>query len=259
MLNLDFSQFASGVPTSSLSGGGSPEQVVRAAAAYWQSAFAGSPEVVTQNLDFHWGPLDGPLAVGGTAWTIPDGRLAGGGVTFDSDGGSPFFVDPTPFDSTEYNSFSNYSANLGGAAPVNVGRNYFNANTTASQQFDLLTISIHEIGHALGLLGGYPGYDAATNGDGNSSNLEVTAPRPFAGIEIPAAGGHIPLDHANMAPGVGAGERKLLSEVDILSLAQTQGFSVVNLNPNPVPEPSAVAIVFAGAGLLARRRRKQAA
>ena len=240
-INFTFGTFDTSGPGSSLFGGGSPQTVLQAAGDYWENVFAASTRTVTTTLTIQWGARSGStLATGGPSWFVdpPNYTLAGGTITFDNDGSSNFYVDPDPYSNTEYGSFTAPTADLGAGTMI-VGRRYFAATSPDAQgRTDMLSVAIHEIGHALGMVDSYPRYDSARDVDADSADLDLTGPRQFPGAQIPVSGGHIATyTNASMFASIGTGQRKLLSEIDILALGEIQNFNNINLDPLPAADP----------------------
>ena len=94
-------------------GGGVLQSLVAVAVNYWEAAY-GDP--FTLNIEYGWFPRSGTTT--GTHSLVSEGgtphRETSGSLAFDSDQSTIWFIDPTPTSASEYTTFTNYTADLGG-------------------------------------------------------------------------------------------------------------------------------------------------
>ena len=135
-------------------------------------------------------------------------------------------MDATPQEHSEYPTLVEcYTKTKKGL--VNSGQ-ILSGNVGSSQALDLLTIAKHEIGHALGFSTWNNQWISKNAGEG----IRLTSPRPFSEFVIPIdATGHLRLQGALMDPSLVPGQRKLLSVIDVLVIAEMGEFLNLNLNP----------------------------
>lgn len=228
---------------------------------------------VTQTIDVSWLGLGGnTLAQGGTGWTGSN-QLVGGILRWDNDGSSTFFVDLTPGLNEEFTASGNDTRTIDfGGIDVNVeDRWYANfINSDAGNNSDMLSVAIHEMLHALGVLGAYPPYaNLDVGGDGD---LDLFAEGNF--FEVSYSGGHTTFTLSWDGPGslggnyypnvigpsIVTGTRGLLTDIDALLLANMHGFGDSDFNcvnqphstiPIAVPETVVPVTVAVTAGNLA--------
>ncbi len=191
--------------------------IVKAAAQLWKSYLPG--EEPTFNLDVHWSDLDDPDTLG--HWS------SSGDISFDTQkNGSArnWFLDPTPFDHSEYDLSQKLMRE-----PLNNKDNWFigdppemlevgfqgprnGSNPLTETSVDLLSVALHEIGHALGVNSNFS-FKLNPNYVGGDS-LQVEQ----------GEGGHLAINEAAMDPDLSSGSRELPSAIDIIAVASDIGY-----------------------------------
>jgi MYXO-CTERM domain-containing protein len=235
-------------------GGGTLDSAVRAAADVWEDTFSDDHLL---RIRFGWASFTGNT-VAAALTSPPDPLVSPRNSTIRFDNSNRlWFLDSTPFDNSEFASFTEFAVNLG-AGPVNTGRAFDGALGAAAGADDLFTAALHEIGHALGI----DSLNVFGHADGF---IDVTDPRPHAGSRIPLAVFSGPQDFSHLgigtalldqAAGRNFGDRVLPSDADILAIAEVNGWTDFALLSTAVPEPASGPLAAAGFLLLAFLRRR---
>lgn len=237
---------------------------ISAAFAYLSNSVMGGAD-----LTVHFGLDDlHPFGADGFSQVISNGPNGLPNVTrivLDNSAFSSFFLDPTPFDNSEYS--MNFDNAILGGGLVNVGR-YGSAlsGSAAANRTDILTLAMHELIHSAALRADTP------EGNANRKLTTTAALTGFASdFDLPfiSASNHIdPFAQGNVfqhtvtsEPSFGNNDRWLLTGVEIFGICVIQGCTASQVNPNliaNVPEPGSLMLLAPGLAFMAalhRRRR----
>ena len=262
-----FGQRVLGAPNNGF-GGGTLDQVMAAAATYWESMIADN---YTVRITYGWENRLGTSVLAATAGSsTANNHLSD--IAFAADAFA-WFVDPTPpsfgdpSGNSEFQTFETSQQDLGGG-PIDIELVYTATNGDAAGRFDLFSVALHEIGHALGLSQITGLVDI---GVPHEKGLVIQDPLPDAGSVIPLFSddffsdisfSHLALPDSVMFPFRDDSTRTLLTDADVLVLAQVAHLTDVTLNPaTELPEPAGTgAFIFTAfvARRLQRRRDKAA-
>jgi hypothetical protein len=242
-------------------GGGNLINIFNLAADWWEAAIQ---DTHTLTLAYGWGTGLGGGTLGAHNYIAgAAGKQTQGQIRFNNS--FNWFLDADPLDNSEFSGYTDVAMDLGGTdGPMNIGRGFSTALGDAAGRFDLFSVALHEIGHALGLSSANPAFQAAVgpNTVADRELLLTTTPL-HAGAIIPIEGGsaHIAIPEALMWPFTTQGRRTLISDADILANCQISQFRQCVLDPQfgEIPTPGTLALVgisLVGLGWISRRQRR---
>jgi hypothetical protein len=233
-------------PPSSIHGGGNLQAIFAVAAKKWEHVFREGPDSWDITIEFKWDDL----SADGVAYAVEKLEEEGGTPvrptralvrfrnTETPNGYFDWYADPTPETNAEYEHYESVLAEVfdednNPIGELNVGRVFTTETGPAAGRLDLLEIATHEIGHALGLDFRYAGQIQQVPGN----TLDFTSPLPFAGLFVFLRNGGTHLESyeatvvmtLNPAPG----QRRLISGLDALAIAQLTSFEHPDLGEPP--------------------------
>jgi hypothetical protein len=234
-------RFIGGEAPANAVGKGNLHDIVYAAARIWAAAYSDS---MTLTLHYGWAATGDAATHTLIAQSVHPPREISGLILFNNSGSASFYLDPTPNHSEEYRRFTQESQNLGGGY-INVARVFSDPMGEAVGHIDLLSIALHEIGHALGMsVANISFMEQSATGF-----LTISNDLPFKGTRIPLAYNNSGIVahfdasesvYGSVMAGINGDERRMPSELDILANAQISSFEILSLHPQQTSQSDGI-------------------
>jgi hypothetical protein len=193
-------------------GNGNLTDIVNVAAHMWESVFADS---ITITLNYGWGPIGSAGIHTAIDMNTQKTREISGTILFDNSGAVQFYLDPSPSGSEEYTKSAAESQNFGGGM-INVARIFSQPIGDAIGRVDLLSVVLHEMGHAMGLSLANSSFLSQSS----TGFIKIGSNLPYAGTSAPMAlnnSGIIPhfnveqVLYGSLMAGLNSDERRILN------------------------------------------------
>jgi hypothetical protein len=173
------------------------------------------------------------------------GRETAGEIAFDpAAAGAGWFFDPTPADNSEFTvqqlrwrdlsngqrtGAFNFGADIPQTFEVGFSGSDNGSDPAVASRFDLLSVALHETGHALGMSAANTSTVAQTNdGDYDFASVNVFG-KTLAAEHATGSISHLDMFSSLMFPGMAPATRVLPSHTDLLSMAAAHSYTQLDL------------------------------
>jgi hypothetical protein len=250
-------RFVGGNAPANAAGKGNLTDIVNTAARMWESVYA---DKFTLTLYYGWDSIGSAGTHTASGMNPENNREISGVIMVDNSGATKFYLDPTPALNEEYLQNKAEYQDFGGGS-LNVARIFSYPIGDAIGRVDLLSVILHEMGHALGMSLANQSFIAQST----TGFIKLGSNLVYGGTLAPLTrnkAGVVPhfdamvVQYGTLMAGINSDERRIPSELDILANAQISGYSILSLNPNtqyatsvsPVQKPAAPAAKTTSAG-----------
>jgi hypothetical protein len=186
-----------------------------------ETAAKSDTDQFTLELYFAWAPAGSAGLHAPLEWDSSN-RETLGLILVNNSSSTAYYLDPTPYSNEEYEKRVEESQYFG-ASYYNASCVFSKPHGDAAKRVDLLSVILHEIGHALGMSAENPSFYAQIR-DGVLQIGKDLLPLASNRYGVTPHFSAIDIRYGSLMSGINSDERRLPSGIDILANAQISGF-----------------------------------